>query len=123
MAKAGSSRRRPHVRITLLRASRLYRLVVLLAKGSQSRETLGKTLGIGLRTFYRELELLRRCGVKIQLREGKYLLGQSADKAEALLPFPDPGLSFAEMRELASGPGEASRRLAALLAQVKQGTS
>ena len=75
-------------------------------------------LGIGLRTFYRELELLSRCGVKVQLKCKVYTLQATAGQAEGRLPFPDPQLSFAEMAELSRLPGEASKRLAQLLESV-----
>ncbi len=111
-------RRRPTVHVTLGRASRLHRLVAVLAQGPRSREALLSLLQIGLRTFYRELELLRRCGVKVRLDAKAYLLLTTAQEAEGRLPFPDPQLSFAEMAELAAGPGEAAKRLADLLDQV-----
>jgi predicted DNA-binding transcriptional regulator YafY len=113
-----SSRRRPAVHITLGRAARLHRLVGLLAAGPRSREELLAGLGIGLRTFYRELELLKRCGVRVRLTKRAYALQTTAEEAEGRLPFPDPQLSFAEMAELARGPGDAARRLAELLASV-----
>ncbi len=77
-----------------------------------------QTLGIGLRTFYRELELLQRCGVKIQHKDKQYILLATAEQAEGRLPFPDPQLSFAEMAELARHPGDAAQRLAELLQSV-----
>jgi hypothetical protein len=91
---------------------------MLLAENPRSREMILAELAIGLRTFYRELELLKRCGVAIQQKNKLYMLLSSATEAEGRLPFPDPQLSFAEMQELARSPGEAGRRLAALLASV-----
>jgi predicted DNA-binding transcriptional regulator YafY len=91
---------------------------MLLAEHARSRESILAELGIGLRTFYRELELLKRCGVKIQQKNKLYTLLSTAAQAEGRLPFPDPQLSFAEMEELARSPGEAGKRLAALLASV-----
>lgn len=110
--------RRPAVQITAGRAARLHRLVLLLAERPRTRDELLRALRIGLRTFYRELELLRRCGVRIKLSRKDYQLQGAIEAAEALLPFPDPRLSFAEMRELSAGDGPAARRLAELLAQV-----
>jgi hypothetical protein len=75
-------------------------------------------LRIGLRTFYRERELLERCGVKVRHRSKLYFLGATAEQAEGRLPSPDPQLSFAEMAELARCDCAAGRRLAALLAEV-----
>jgi predicted DNA-binding transcriptional regulator YafY len=118
MKRSASSRRRPAVHITLGRASRLHRLVAILAEAPRGRELILQTLGIGLRTFYRELELLHSCGVKIQHKDKLYLLLATAEQAEGRLPFPDPQLSFAEMAELSRHPGDAARRLADLLQSV-----
>ncbi len=118
MRRASTSRRRPAVNISLGRAARLHRLVEALGRGSLAREDILSQLGIGLRTFYRELELLKRCGVKVRLIKKRYTLQSTPQEAEGRLPFPDPQLSFAEMAELAQGPGEAARRLAVLFASV-----
>jgi predicted DNA-binding transcriptional regulator YafY len=118
MKRPSTNRRRPAVHITLSRAARLHRLVMFLAASPRSRESVLTELRIGLRTFYRELELLKRCGVKVQQKEKAYRLLSTAEQAEGRLPFPDPQLSFAEMAELARCPGEAGRRLAEMLASV-----
>jgi hypothetical protein len=93
-------------------------MVKLLAEGPSTRDAVLAALGIGLRTFYRELELLHRCGVKIQQKNKRYTLVSTVEQAAGRLPFPDPQLSFAEMAELARCPGEAGKRLAALLDSV-----
>lgn len=118
MSNPTSSRRRPSVHITLQRAARLHRLVRYLAEQPRPRDAILGQLGLGLRTFYRELELLNRCGVKIRHRDKQYTLASTAEQAEGRLPFPDPQLSFAEMAELATCPCEAGKRLAELLASV-----
>lgn len=118
MTSPPSARRRPSVHVTLQRASRLHRLVWFLAESPRSREAILSHLGIGLRTFYRELELLKKFGVKVRHRGKEYTLLASAEQAEGLLPFPDPQLSFAEMAELAACPCEAGRRLTELLQAV-----
>jgi len=92
--------------------------VALLGIGPRGRDEILRELQIGLRTFYRELELLRRCGIKIRLRDRRYVLASTFPEAEGLLPFPDPQLSFAEMAELATGTSAASKRLADMLEQV-----
>jgi len=118
MKRPASHRRRPVVHITLGRASRLHRLVSTLTVGPTAREVLLDRLSIGLRTFYRELDLLKRCGIKVR-RDGKsYRLGGTVAEAEGRLPFPDPQLSFAEMAELSRHPGDAARRLAEILKSV-----
>lgn len=116
--KRSARSRRPAVHITLGRAARLHQMVKLLAQGPKSRTAILDVLAIGLRTFYRELELLHRCGVKIEQKNKLYTLVSTAAQAEGRLPFPDPQLSFAEMQELALSPGEAGKRLAALLDSV-----
>lgn len=118
MKRSSSSRRRPAVHITLGRAARLHRLVMFLAATPRTRDAVLGDLRIGLRTFYRELELLKRCGVKVQQKDKAYRLVATAEQAEGLLPFPDPQLSFAEMAELSLCPGEAGKRLAEMLASV-----
>ncbi|WP_165228042.1 hypothetical protein [Aquisphaera insulae] len=118
MSNPQSIRRRPSVHITLQRAARLHRLVKFVAEDARTREGILAHLSIGLRTFYRELELLRRCGVKLRHRAKLYTLLTTAEQAEGRLPFPDPQLSFAEMAELAACDCDAGRRLAELLASV-----
>jgi hypothetical protein len=118
MSNAPSSRRRPSVHITLQRAARLHRLVRHLSESARTRDAILSQLGVGLRTFYRELELLKRCGVKVRHKAKQYTLLATAEQAEGRLPFPDPQLSFAEMAELAACPCEAGKRLADLLASV-----
>ena len=118
MPPSPNARKRPSVHITLPRAARLLRLVRFLAEEAKSRDKILSSLSIGLRTFYRELELLNRCGVKVRSEDKLYSLHSTAEQAEGRLPFPDPQLSFAEMAELSRYPGEASQRLASLLASV-----
>ncbi len=118
MKRKASTRRRPSVHITMVRAARLHRMVVFLEEGARSRELLLAELNVGLRTFYRELELLKRCGIKIRLDGKNYALKTTTSEAEERLPFPDPQLSFAEMAELSRGTGDAATRMAALYAQV-----
>jgi len=93
-------------------------MVTTLAAGPRGREELLAALGLGLRTFYRELELLKRVGIRVKLVDRRYTLQTSAAEAEGRLPFPDPQLSFAEMAELSRCPCEAGRRLAGLLEGV-----
>ena len=118
MKLSTNPRRRLSVQISLGRAGRLHRLVMLLAQGSRRRDDLLRELGIGLRSFYRELELLKRLGIKVQNKDRGYSLGTSIEQAERQLPFTNPHLSFAEMADLSRFPGPASRRLAELLARV-----
>jgi hypothetical protein len=75
-------------------------------------------LRIGLRTFYRELDLINRCGLKIRHEAKLYQLVGRDVEPEGRLPFPDPQLTFYEMAELAKCPCAAGERLANLLADV-----
>ena len=118
MSSSPNPRRRPSVHISLPRAARLHRLVGFLADAPRNRATILKELRVGLRTFYRELELLKRCGVKVRYKTKLYSLVSTAEQAEGRLPFPDPQLSFAEMAELARCDCAAGKRLAELLASV-----
>src|SRR5579863_1738620 len=122
MMMSGSSnpRRRPSVHITLPRAARLHRLVGFLAATPRNRSAILSELRIGLRTFYRELELLKRCGVKVRHKTKLYCLLATAEQAEGRLPFPDPQLSFAEMAELSGCDCPTGARLAKLLAAVTE---
>jgi hypothetical protein len=115
-----SSRRRPSVHITLHRAARFHRLIRFLAQSPRTRPDILSHLRIGLRTFYRELDFLKRCGIKVRHKAKLYHLIATADQAEGRLPFPDPQLSFAEMAELARCDCPAGRRMAELLASVIQ---
>jgi hypothetical protein len=120
MTTASSYRRRPSVHVTLQRAARFHRLVTFLASSARTRPDILVHLKIGLRTFYRELDLLRRCGIKVRHKTKLYHLVTTAEDAEGRLPFPDPQLSFAEMAELAGCDCPAGHRLAELLASVIQ---
>jgi hypothetical protein len=111
-------RHRPAVKITMGRAARLRRFVALLAQRPRGRDEILREIGIGLRTFYRELVLVKKCGIKVLIRDRAYTIPAPAESAEGLLPFPDPQLSFAEMLELSRGPGRAAERLAGMLARV-----
>ncbi len=118
MSKRASSKRPPAVHVTLQRASRLHRLVVFLSAAPSGRTAVLAELCIGLRTFYRELELLKKRGIKVRFQQKLYHLVGTREDAEGRLPVPDPELSFAEMAELAQCPCPAGERLAGLLAAV-----
>ena len=79
--------------------------VALLAERPHDRESLLTGLGVGLRTFYRELDMLRRCGIKVQRADRAYNLKTTAEDAQGRLPFPDPQFSFAEMVGTRPTPG------------------
>jgi hypothetical protein len=118
MSSQANTRRRPSVHITLQRAARLHRLVRFLGGAPRGRPAILSELRVGLRTFYRELELLKKCSVKVRHKHKVYHLLPTAAEALGRLPFPDPQLSFAEMAELAGCDCAAGRRLAELLDTV-----
>jgi hypothetical protein len=104
--------------VTADRAARLYKLLRLLAAGPQKRDTLTKRLRLDVRGFYRDLELLHRAGITIDLAEHRYTLEEDADEAIARLPFPDPRLTLGEVQLLSKGRTKAHRKLQQLLAQI-----
>jgi hypothetical protein len=55
--------------------------------------------------------LLRSVGIIVQLHEGEYSLDDTIARAVALLPFPDPHLSFGEITQLLRGRSAIHRRL------------
>src|SRR5437762_1297143 len=89
--------------VTLERAQRLYRLLRLLGNGPQPRSTLLRKLRLGIRGYYRDLEVLRTVGIEVKLQAGKYHLAESLDGSLERLPFPDPTLTLGEARMLAKG--------------------
>jgi hypothetical protein len=104
--------------VTADRAARLYKLLRLLAAGPQKRDTLTKRLRLDVRGFYRDLELLHRAGITIDLAKHRYTLEQDPDDAIARLPFPDPRLSLGEVQQLAKGRTRAHRKLQQLVGQI-----
>lgn len=89
--------------VTTDRFRRLYRLLSLLHEASYTREQLSRKLDLDVRGFYRDLELLRSVGIVIDFTDGAYALGTALEDARAVLPYPDPRLSFGEVRQLAKG--------------------
>jgi biotin operon repressor len=118
MPRRAAGKRRQTGQISLGRAARLFTLIGLLGQAPASRESLLKTLGIGLRTYYRELQLLKKCGIRVSLSKKLYHLHMRPELAQGRLPFPDPKLSFAEIQELVTGQGPAALRLLELLNRV-----
>jgi predicted DNA-binding transcriptional regulator YafY len=108
----------PVATVTTERFVRLYRMVKLLAGGSQTRETLTRRLHLDVRGFYRDLDLLRSSGVSITLTEGRYTLEQNTEDALALLPFPDPRLTLGAAQTLAKGRSPVHRALAETIARI-----
>jgi hypothetical protein len=104
--------------VTSERAARLYRLLHLLGRGPQKRDTLTKRLRLDVRGFYRDLELLHSAGISVTLANHRYTLEEDADEAANRLPFPDPRLTLGEVRQLAKGRSKAHRKLQEQLAAI-----
>src|SRR4051794_5644535 len=97
--------------VTAERFGRLYKLVRFLGEGPKSRDRLTKYLGLDVRGFYRDLEVLRAFGIEWTLSGGQYTLVGEAETAVARLPFPDPHLTFGEAQQLGKGRSATHRRL------------
>jgi hypothetical protein len=94
--------------------------LTLLGTGPKTRASLTAALKIDVRGFYRDLELLRAIGVSFTLQEGRYVLEDELEAGVGKLPFPDPLLTLAEARQLATGKG---RTQAALAARIRSLTT
>lgn len=105
--------------VTAERAGRLFRMLTLLAVGPQSRTTLTRRLRLGVRGFYRDLEVLRDAGIQVVLANGKYALLEDAAAAIERLPFPDPGLTLGEARQLARGRHDANKKIRQQLHKIE----
>lgn len=106
--------------VSMERATRLVRLLKLLDKGSQTRVVLTRKLKLGIRGFYRDLEVLRGVGIDVELAGGKYRLLDDSGAAQEKLPFPDPGLNLGEARVLAKGRSPAHKKIRAYLERIEK---
>jgi predicted DNA-binding transcriptional regulator YafY len=105
--------------VTTQRTARLYELLQLLAAGEQTLAQLTRALRCDVRSFYRDLKLLRDIGFVIPLREQRYgLESDVTDDVAVRLPFPDPALTLAEARQLAVGRTAAHRKLREQIEQI-----
>ena len=105
--------------VTSERAARLCRLVELLGKGPLSRDDVMRRLRIDIRSFYRDLEVLRGCGITLPLQGGRYHLKRPLADALGRLPFPDPLLNLAEATQLAKGTTPAHQKLRKLIGKIQ----
>jgi predicted DNA-binding transcriptional regulator YafY len=106
--------------VTSKRAARLHRLLLLLGKKPQQRESLTRRLRLDVRGFYRDLKLLRSAGILVVLAKGRYALQGAASAALEKLPFPDPLLTLGEARLLAKGRTAAHRKLKEIIAAIEE---
>lgn len=101
----------PTTTVTLERASRLSKLLKLIAKTPRTREVLLGKLHLDVRGFYRDLKTLRERGVLVSVDGDSYRLLEDLDDARAKLPSPDPMLSVADLRVLCKGSTDAHKKL------------
>ncbi len=119
MARKRSAKPKPlDVAVTADRAARLYRILKLLGKGPQRRETLIAQLKVGVRDFYRDLKVLREIGVTVAVAAHRYTLEDEVEEAMARLPFPDPRLNLGEARQLAKGRSNAHKKLQQQISKI-----
>ncbi|MGL4465327.1 MAG: hypothetical protein ACRC1K_24490 [Planctomycetia bacterium] len=100
--------------ITSDRTGRLYKMLKMLAKSTVERDKILKRLSVGARTFYRDLDVLRECGIRVVAADDGYQLLDDFEQAIGRLPFPDPGLTYAEAAALVRGRTTAHVRLKGL---------
>jgi hypothetical protein len=108
----------PPSSVSLDRAARLYRLVELLGDGPRTRAMILKKLKIDIRTFYRDLELLRECAIAITLDRRKYYLEDPIKETLGRLPFPDPCLTIGEAQQLAKGRTKIHKKMREVLKEI-----
>ncbi len=104
--------------VTVERAARLYRLLNLLGTEPRTRSVILQRLRIDIRTFYRDLELLRDCGIEVELIGRKYTLVSKAKQLVDALPLPDPGLTLGEAKIVSKGRTAAHTKLRKLVKQI-----
>ena len=101
----------PATAVTLERASRLSKLLKLIAKTARTREVLLAKLHLDVRGFYRDLKTLRERGVLMSAEGDSYRLLEDLDDARGKLPAPDPALSVADLRVLCKGNTDAHKKV------------
>ncbi|MFN4259379.1 MAG: hypothetical protein ACK4RK_08765 [Gemmataceae bacterium] len=100
------------------RATRLYRLVKLVSEDPRTRSDIMDHLGLDVRGFYRDLKLLRMCGIRVTLEDHKYHLQEKMEVVVERLPFPNPHLTVGDMRKLAKGKTPAHQKLSDFIDKI-----
>jgi hypothetical protein len=101
----------PATAVTLERASRLAKLLKMIAKTPRPRAVLMTKLRLDVRGFYRDVKSLREWGVLLSVDGDEYLLAEDLDDARGKLPAPDPLLSVADLRLVCKGTTDAHKKL------------
>jgi hypothetical protein len=104
--------------VTPERAIRWCRLLRLIGTKGLARAPLLKRLKLDVRAFYRDLEDLRKIGIRVELEEGKYTLDGDPEAVILRLPFPDPQLTLGEARLLSKGRSAVHRKLKGLIEAI-----
>jgi hypothetical protein len=105
--------------VTVERVTRVCRFLELLGEGPKTRAAVLQRLRIDVRTFYRDLELLRECNIVVELTKRKYhLVSPEVKEAWSHLPLPDPGLTLGEAQSLSSGRTKVHEKLKNLLKEI-----
>jgi hypothetical protein len=120
MAKKKASPEAAGASVSLERAARLYRMLTMLGHGAQSRAVLVRRLRLGIRGYYRDLEILRAVGIIVSFSGGKYHLKEDLAPAIERLPFPDPNLNLGEARQLARGRSRAHKKIREQLQKIEK---
>ncbi|MBY0587561.1 hypothetical protein K2X85_10310 [bacterium] len=110
--------KKPKIHISIDRAGRLYRLLKHVSGATVDRATLLKKLNVGMRTFYRDVDLLRACGIVVNVADDGYVLEGTLKDALHQLPFPDPELTFGEIDAVMKGKSPSHVRLQQLFKKV-----
>lgn len=118
MAKKATRSTVPAIRISGERAGRLYKILKVLDGGPATRAQLLKTLKTGMRTFYRDVDLLRECGIRIDTVENGYELHDKLSDAVNQLPFPEPNLTFGDVLSLMKGRSKSHQKLRGMFEKI-----
>ena len=84
----------------LARDSRLHRLITKLGVEPTSRKSLRERLAVGVRTFYRVLDLLKRCAIKAVVYKDLCKLNKTISEVQFYPLISNFHLSFAKMAKL-----------------------
>jgi predicted DNA-binding transcriptional regulator YafY len=114
-----SSRLSEKSSVTVERASRLAKLLKLTAsKTPKTRDDLILRLKVNVRGFYRDVKLIRECGVQLSAEKDKYHLTEDLSSAQGKLPCPDLGLSVSDLQSIARGSSDTHKRIQRLLLDI-----
>lgn len=91
-------------------------MLSVLEGGPKTRAQIEKKLKISMRTFYRDLEVVREFEIVVATEGGKHVLKDPGWKSK--LRVPDPCLTFTEAEALAKGNSSANNKIADLVSKL-----